>query len=414
MTDPFAAASSGGLASAVPPRGAAQEAADPGRLYTATFVLTWIATFAIFASYYLLLPTLPLYALSLGSSTGQVGLVLGLYTGASMVIRLCVAPAMDRSRRKPYMVAGAAVFLASALAYFFAGTLPGLLALRTVHGCGMGVFMTAATALVTDVAPVRRRGEALGAYGLAIHVGMAFAPALGTAVLNRTSFQGLFFAAAVAAAATLALAVAIPGGAQPAPSERPTPALRRIFSLSALFPSAVMLGQTMAYGAALSFVPVWGQGHRLENPGGFFTGYALAMLAVRTRAGRISDRFGRGPVIVPGLALLAAGMALLAAVSRPWHLLAAGVIMGIGMGAVQPALGALLTDRAPEAERARAFAMFYGAFEGGVALGSVGAGWLLEVASFPAMWLAAAGAPVAAAIAFCVGEGRRRRPGGAA
>jgi len=402
----------------------AQAAAAPAaRLLTHTFLLTWLATFALCVSYFLLLPTIPLYAAALGGTQSQIGLVLGLYAGASTLVRPCVAPAVDRRGRKPFIVAGAIISLVACLLYFVAAGIPPLFLVRVVHGCGAGIFMTAATALVADVAPVPRRGEAMGTYGLAFNVAMAFAPAAGMAVVNRASFAALFAVCTAVTVAALALSATVPGGpgatgpaappdGQPATGaqEIPAPAGRgHLLSRPALFPSAIMVAQTIAYGAVLSFVPIWGQVKRLDNPGTVFTAFALAMLAVRTRAGRLSDRFGRGAVIVPGLLIVSTAMILLAIAGQPWHLQAAGAVLGLGMGAVQPSLGAFLTDRAPDAERARAFAIFYGAFELGIAVGSVGFGWFLEAATFPAMWLTAAVAPALGAIAYCAGAGRRLR-----
>jgi len=51
--------------------------------------LAWIiiATFFHFGSLYCLLPTLPLYVLSLGGTTYDVGLVVGAFSLASLLVR---------------------------------------------------------------------------------------------------------------------------------------------------------------------------------------------------------------------------------------------------------------------------------------------------------------------------------------
>ncbi|HEY7677424.1 MAG TPA: MFS transporter [Candidatus Methylomirabilis sp.] len=400
MADPFPVVPPGGAETAVP---------HPGSLLTPTFVLTWCATFTFFLSYYLLLPTVPLYAVGLGGTEAQVGLVMGLLTAASTVTRPCVAPAIDRRRRKPFIAAGAAIVVVCGLLYNGATSIPRLLLLRIFHGVGMGTFMTAATTLVADGAPLPRRGEAMGAYGLAINLAMALAPAAGMALVNSTSFAVLFASSAGVALVALALATAVPEAPRaPACAGEPAPgtgagALGGVLSRPALFPSAIVLALTTTYGAVLTFLPIWGRANQLENPGTFFTLYAVSLLAVRTRAGKLSDRFGRGAVIVPGLGIMAVALVLLAAAGRPWQVLAAGVVYGAGMGAVQPSLAALLTDRAPEAERARAFATYYGAFELGIAVGAIGLGAFLEATSFPAMWTAAAAVAAVGAVTFLAG-----------
>ena len=393
----------------VAPGGAEPAAPRPDSLLTPTFVFTWCATFTFFLSYYLLLPTVPLYTVELGGTEAQVGLVMGLITAASTVTRPCVAPAIDRRRRKPFIALGAAIVMVCGLLYNVATSIPRLLLLRVFHGVGMGTFMTAATTLVADGAPLPRRGEAMGAYGLAINLAMALAPAAGMALVNGTSFAVLFTASAGVGLVCLAFAAAVPeaprapaGAPEAAPGTR-AGALGGVLSRPALFPSAIILALTTTYGAVLTFLPIWGRANQLENPGTFFTLYAVALLAVRTRAGKLSDRFGRGAVIVPGLGIMAIALALLAAAGRPWQVLASGVVYGVGMGAVQPSLAALLTDRAPESERARAFATYYGAFELGIAVGAIGLGAFLEATSFPTMWAAAAAVAAIGAAAFLAG-----------
>jgi MFS family permease len=407
-------AAPGAVLPAAPPRSAGPLSGHPGRVLTPAFVLTCGATFTFFISFYILLPTIPLYAVTLGATQAQVGLVIGLLEAASVLARPCVAPAIDRRRRKPFMLAGALIFAFSGVLYPLAVTMPRLLALRVFHGTGMGIFMTASTSLIADGAPPARRGEALGAYGLAINLAMAIAPAAGMAVVNRASFLLLILISAGMGLAALALAAVVPEAAGRAGATDRDAQRGPFISRAALFPSAIVFAQTVTYGAVLSFVPLWARALEMENPGVFFTVFALGLIAIRTQAGKLSDRFGRRAVVVPGLGTIAAALVLLALAGRPWHILAAGVVFGLGMGAVTPSLAAFLTDRAPASERARAFATYYGSFELGIAVGSVALGWVLAATTFPAMWLTSAAVAALGAGTFLWGTGRRhpRQPVG--
>jgi MFS family permease len=416
LTDPApqappdeAAASSGDVLQAAT-RSTRPRPGPTARVLTPAFLLIWGATFTFFISFYILLPTIPLYAVTLGATQAQVGLVIGLLEAASVLARPCVAPAIDRRRRKPFMLAGALIFAVSGVLYPLAATMPRLLALRVFHGTGMGIFMTAATSLIADGAPPARRGEALGAYGLAINLAMAIAPAAGMAVVNRASFLLLFFVSAAMGLAAMALAAIVPEAGGRAGATDRNGQRGPFISRAALFPSAIVFAQTVTYGAVLSFVPLWARTLEMENPGVFFTVFALALIAFRTQAGKLSDRFGRRAVVVPGLGTIAMAMVFLSLAGRPWHILAAGIVFGVGMGAVTPSLAAFLTDRAPASERARAFATYYGSFELGIAVGSVALGWVLAATTFPAMWLVSAAIAVLGAGAFLWGTGRHRPP----
>jgi len=132
------------------------------RLATGAFLRLWASAFAFFFAFYLLLPTLPLYARTLGIPESQIGLIIGFFALSSMAMKPWAGWAADRFGRRPLLVAGALLFLASALLYGWSRTVGALLLIRVVHGAGMGLFPTSSSAIVADMAPPGRRGEAMG------------------------------------------------------------------------------------------------------------------------------------------------------------------------------------------------------------------------------------------------------------
>ncbi|MBI3003585.1 MAG: MFS transporter, partial [candidate division NC10 bacterium] len=280
------------------------------RLLTGPFVLTCVATFFFFLSFYLLLPTLPLYAQEYGMGESEIGLIIGAFAFSALLVRPYVGRAIDRHGRRGVLLLGTAVFLFSSLAYHFTRTVGSLLALRLLHGAGMGLFTTAASAVTTDLAPPERRGEAMGYFGMAANLAMAGGPAVGMWLIGDGAFGGLFLTAGSVAAAAVLLATAVPetfpAGAAPAV---PGP----LFSRAALLPSGAMLSLCITYGAVVSFLPLLGRQVGMGNPGLFFTVYAAFLVLTRPQAGLLSDRVGRAAVILPGMALVAAAMGTLAA-----------------------------------------------------------------------------------------------------
>jgi len=80
-----------------------------------------------------------------------------------------------------------------------------LLLLRVLHGIGWGAATTAASTLIADIAPPSRRGEAMGIFGMAANVAMAFGPALSIILLNSSDFPTLFTVGASIALVSLLL-----------------------------------------------------------------------------------------------------------------------------------------------------------------------------------------------------------------
>src|SRR5262249_11432978 len=129
----------------------------PARLLTPAFALLWAASFCVFLSFYLLLPVLPLYAAGLGIGDYAIGLVIGVFALASMVLKPWAGWVLDWRGRRGVLVAGAVLFALACVLYPATRSALPLLLVRVVHGVGMGLFPTAAVAIVTDLAPAARR-----------------------------------------------------------------------------------------------------------------------------------------------------------------------------------------------------------------------------------------------------------------
>jgi MFS family permease len=135
--------------------------------------------------------------------------------------------------------------------------------------------------------------------------------------------------------------------------------------------------------------------------------YGLTQAALQIPFGAISDRIGRVPVIVFGLAIFAAGSVLAAQSSSIYGVIAGRLLQGAG--AISATLTALLADATREQIRTRTMAVF------GIAIGSsfllaLIIGPLIAAAAGVRMlfWLAAALAVVAALLIFLLPRGIER------
>ncbi len=369
------------------------------RLYRWPFVGLCLSVFLFYVSFHLLLPLIPLYAVSLGLREAHVGLLHGFFAFSAMCWRPLAGHWADRIGRRPLVVLGPVIFALSSLGYSAAAGAASLLALRFFHGIGMGFGPTAGSVVVADVAPPDRRGEAMAIFGLTTTTGLIFGPYLGIEISERWSIHAAFATSAAVAAAAVGLALLLPE-TRPAglpPPERLSP--RSLFSRGALVPATLLLSLYFGYGGLLSFVPLFARREGLGNPGLFFTVFALAALVGRAQAGPLTDRFGRRVVLVPGL--VAAGVALVALSGAGTRsgLVVSAALYGLGFGTAQPALMAMITDRVPPEERGRAMGTFFTAWEMGISTGSIILGVLLAWLGYTAMWWTAAAVAWAGALA---------------
>ena len=382
--------------------------ASTSSLATRPFVLVCLATGFFYLSFYLILPVMPLYVADLGGTSNQIGLIIGLFAFVAMFMRPLAGWLIDTRGNRKVLVAGMAIFLLASLGYLLTPSVRGILALRLFHGLGMGLFPTAATVVIAELAPPARRGEAMGWFGIANSIAFILGPAGGLAVVARMGYAVLFLLAAGVAALGLACIWLLRLPARKPLSPARLPRLGDVFSRAALLPSAILLLLYLPYGSIISFIPIVATQRGLTNPGLFFTVYAAAMLLVRSKAGGISDRRGRAAVILPGMAIAAVSLVVLGVASGPAGILAGGAIFGIAFGMAQPTLMALVVDRVSPAERGKAMGTFYTAWELGIAAGAAGSGWLLNSIDFGTLFLVAAAAPIAGAFLALRARASRR------
>jgi MFS family permease len=328
---------------------------------------------------------------------------MGIVAAAALAVRPASGWAVETLGRKKTMLAGPVAFATASVAYAFAGSIPALLAFRTLHGLGIGTFNTGAPTLVSDQAPITRRGEALGYFGMSQTLSQAIGPAIGLLILEAWGFIWLFYISAGLALVSLAFCLPVKDHYVPGPSRRL--AWNMFVSVKAFKPLILVLGMAFATGSIISFVPLYGRSQGVSNPGFFFTVYAVVMLLSRPVSGRLSDQIGRIGVAGPGMVVISAGLGLLAYSGQWWSLVSSAVILGVGVGAVMPALMAQMIDIVEPAERCGAMSTYGIGMDVGIGVGSLVQGAVVETYGFGAAFGLAAALPLAALAVYWAGNG---------
>ncbi|MGC7872193.1 MFS transporter [Desulfosporosinus sp. SYSU MS00001] len=361
------------------------------RLWTRDFLFVDITSFLVFGSFYYLLSTLQYYVLQLGGSVASVGLVMGIFTLVAVAVRPIVGQLLDTRGRHLLLMFGLIVILVSFIIYPLVHQLWWLIFIRILHGIGWSVVPVAISTIVADVVPGKRRGEAMGYYSNFMDVAMAIGPFAGVLLLQFGNYKAVFWGAAL----TLLPAFAFAGSVH----ERYQPKLDRStgsrLSRAALLPGFVMMTASIGYGCVVSFLPtlvmdrgISGNFLGLSDYAFYYIVYALTLLLTRGIWGRLSDKYGRKAAIMPGLLLLAGGTFLLAYTWSFPILLLVGVIYAAGFGAAQPSILAWTVDRAGHTERGAAVSTFFIAFDGGLGLGALLMGMVIQHFSYEVTFLA--------------------------
>jgi MFS family permease len=361
------------------------------RGYPASFYLAVAANLFFFTSFQWTFVTLPGYIQEIGGDAAQIGLAFGLSTLSAIAVRPLVAPLIDRWGRKGALLVGAALFTLEPVLYTLTTSVWPFLAVRLIRGVGIATFTTAYTALVADLAPEGRRGEAVGLSGVTNNLGMLFAPALGLWVQSTWGYDVHFLASAAIAAMCLGLVLPLRGGDGAGLEHLEGEQFWAVARKRPVWVAAWgITGLGVAYGAVLSFMPPLAGERALAAAGGYFTAFAAAMMAAQAAGGWLSDRLGRRAVAIPGLVVSALAAWGIALAQTDGGLLAAGAGLGLSWGLVRSGLDTAVMDAVPARSRGTALGVLYTCFDAAIGIGSFGLGFVAQAQNYAAAFYVAA------------------------
>ena len=135
---------------------------------------------------------------------------------------------------------------------------------------------------------------------------------------------------------------------------------------------------------------------------GFVVGsFAVCALLLRPFAGRLGDIKGRRILVVGGALLVSVSMLGLAFVESLPALIALRLVTGAGEAAMWIGAATAVQDMAPDDRRGEAASYFSVALYAGLAFGPFAGEWILHTAGFDAVWFAASGVALLAAVLGC-------------
>jgi EmrB/QacA subfamily drug resistance transporter len=357
-----------------------------------TFLVTSVALFMVVLDNLVVSTALPVIRVDLGATLEQLEWTVNAYTLTFAAFLLTGAALGDRFGRKRLLMIGVALFTGASAAAALAPSVEWLIAARAVQGVG-GAIVTPLTLTILSAAVSReRRGAALGAWSGIAGLAVAMGPLVGGAVVQGISWQWIFWLNVPVGLALLPLSTRLaetrgPDAALDLPGLglASTGLLAIVWALvngnshgwtssgivAALATGAALLAgfvvwelraaqpmlpmrffRSRAFSAAngaslLMYFGMFGsiflltqffqtaQGYSPLQAGLRVLPWTAMPMVVAPIAGALSDRIGGRPIMAAGLALQAAGLAWIAAVSSAsvgyLSLVGPFVLSGIGM-----------------------------------------------------------------------------------
>ncbi|MBI4334286.1 MAG: MFS transporter [Chloroflexi bacterium] len=369
---------------------------------------------AIFSSTMAKNPALPLFIRSLDVPVSTVGFIAAASTVVGIVVSLPAGILSDIIGRRRVILMAAVVFATAPFLYLLVAAPWQLVMVRVYHGLATAILGPVAMAAVADTFE-KGRGERMGWYSSATMVGRFVAPFVGGILIFGEDFRWVYLADGFAGVLALAAAVRLPLAA--ATSGSGWAALRRqrrkyLEEIAFVFrhrrilaTSGIEAVQYFAYGCLETFLPIYlneNLGYPAWETGLLFTAQILAATLTKPIMGRLSDRYGRVPLIVSGLILGGVAMAIILLSSSYLVIMATIAVSGVGLATVTASTSALVADLSKAQSRGSALGILSSIMDIGHSSGPMVSGLLIASYSYRPAFAAVGAALVAAGVLYAL------------
>lgn len=365
------------------------------KLWTNDFIIIGLVNFLTAINFYLLMVVVSGYAMQkFGSSPGEAGFSASIFIGGALCARLLSGRWITQYGFKKTLYIGAGLSLVMTLLYFAANGFIPLLLIRFLHGAAFGITTTSAGTIVANIIPRDRSGEGIGYYGLSQTIATAIGPFLGIFLYQHGSFDMIFTACTVAAAAGL---VAVPilsldeisvTVTKERAGETKRFRLGNFVEIKVIPISLICMLVFICYSSVVSFLTVYTQTIKLVDAASiFFIVYAAVIILTRPAVGRWFDAKGENSIMYSAIIVLTAGMATLSHTTHSYTLLLAGAFIGFGVGAIQSSTQAISVKITPRHRLGLANSTYFMLCDIGMALGPILAGLVVPYTNYRGMYL---------------------------
>ncbi len=284
-------------------------------------------------------------------------------------------------------------------------SVPVLVGLRVLLGAAEALVFVASFALLVDLAPPGRMGEALSFNSLALYVGIAVGPVLAEALLGPDRFPWVWKGAALLMFTAALIALGLPETGQTSGPVEPSPLVHK----AALGPGIALFLGVAASGVLLAYAALRASAMGLEARSSVLLVFGGTVVASRVLLARVPDRVPALPLISSSLGLVAAGSVLLGLARQPVLFMAAAALVGLGAALLTPAVFVAVFSSVPAAQRGAASGTLSIFIDLGLGLGPLLAGLVVAFSSVSGAFLAVAAVNAVAAGFLLPGLLRLRR-----
>lgn len=304
-----------------------------------------------------LIPTLPIYAKSLGVTFALVSIAVSAPGLGKLLADLPSGVLLERIGRRPSMLFGCGSVALTCLLVPVLQNFPSLVVLQFVSGIGSALWSISRHVFLADSTVPEQRGRAISTFGGINRIGTFGGPAVGGIVADHFGLASPFLMSGALAVVAMFIAYLFVPESTTRKGTVSTAAYLRTLGRVVVNHGGVLstagiaqLCSQMIRAGRQIIVPLYGAyalGLDVSSVGAVISISSAIDMVLFIPAGLLMDRIGRKAAIIPCFIILSIGMAMVPLSTSYATLLVATTIMGFGNGIGSGTMMTLGADLAP-------------------------------------------------------------------
>ncbi|MDO8141611.1 MAG: MFS transporter [Candidatus Brocadiales bacterium] len=349
-------------------------------------------------------PILPLFALSLGAKPEEIGFVVGASTITGIFFKLPAGTLSDIYGRHKMLLISILGFALTPFVYYLITNYWQLVSIRFFHGLATSIYGPVSMAMIADTAG-GQKGERLSWFSSITIIGNLVGAPLGGYILQYLDKNGGYTLAHFHIAygicglfgltsLAFTLKLFFSGTMETRQNKislidtcrKFSKGIKEVMSDYRVIITSNMEGiQNLSVGALEAFLPVYAvtvAGLSAFQSGILWGAQIVTTILSKPIMGKISDRYGRKPIIFFGMWICAVPFACIPLTHNFYLLLSLASVFGVGEAFVTSSSAAMVAEFCKEQHYGAAMGTFGSIFDIGHASGPILAGFLLAHMSY--------------------------------
>ena len=277
------------------------------KLWTYQYTVLVLANTLNSFGFYMITTILSTYLTEVGITLSAAGVIVGMFSVTSLVIRPFCGILSDRANKIKILLISFLLASMGTIGYSIIPRIGPIVVFRILHGIGFGISSTVLITIAVHFVPEKRMGEGIGYLGISQVIASAVAPGLGIAVAGITGYKPVFWiAGGFVLAAVLMIYICRSGLGEEKSGkvikekrDKQSFCLRDIIAVEALGYTLISGVYSFTNGVITAFILLFAQEKGITGISIYFTVCAAVLFISKPASGKLVDRKGLAVAVYP-------------------------------------------------------------------------------------------------------------------